>query len=135
MYRLNPYNSSLYRMTASEETGAVLLVQTPDRHPSQILPASHDDNHSPDFIGIDNDDGNSDEAKTSDDDHEDDEGDDVTVFLAKRVDVTDGGGGVTTAGVAGVQVKLDALQHILMNATSVPASSQELSCADRDTVR
>ena len=64
----------------------------------------------------------------------DNEGDDVTVFLAKRVDVTDGSG-VTTAGVAGVQLKLDALQHILMNATSVPASSQELSCADRDTVR
>ena len=134
MYRVNPYNSSLYRMTASEETGAVLLVQTPDRHPSQILPASHDDNHSADFIGIDNDDSEDEEAKTSDDGHDDNEDDDVTVFLAKRVDVTDGSG-VTTAGVAGVQLKLDALQHMLMNATSVPASSQELSCADRDTVR
>ena len=60
------------------------------------------------------------------------------VYLAKRIPLKSADGAETTAGVAGVQMRLDYLQQLVVNATSSgvnTAGSKEYSCSDTENVR
>ena len=60
------------------------------------------------------------------------------VYLAKRIPLKSADGAETTAGVAGVQMRLDYLQQLVVNATSSgvnTAGSEEYSCSDSENVR
>ena len=60
------------------------------------------------------------------------------VYLAKRIPLKSADGAETTAGVAGVQMRLDYLQQLVVNATSSgvnTAGSKEYSCSDSENVR